>query len=316
MTESRSNTLSWADEVEKEEEEEAQAHLFRQTKTQKPNPFGSARPREDVLKERGIDWRVIDHGQGLLQLPFSDRIKKHCNGKPQREIISNPAPGGPTRNLEQVLPLVQPVLVSHCNQIPIRCPPRNGILKWIEKPCISPNIGRGSSNRFEPEKENMVHEHRLQRDHCVKSSNPRTHKGPCPNGKTEECGTKAKRGQEKSRRWSNVASIKDCPNGKTGECGTKAKQGQEKRRRWSNVAPIKDGTASSKELCYRRVQSSVPAGIELKKMKMSNEPQKTVEDFQSSHVVAGECGRARVGHRQKRRGTQQKQKNNLIGALN
>lgn len=65
--------LSWADEVEKEEQEEAgaQAHLLHQTKTQKPNPFGSARPREVVLQERGIDWRIID--QGLLQPPSSNR---------------------------------------------------------------------------------------------------------------------------------------------------------------------------------------------------------------------------------------------------
>jgi hypothetical protein len=29
-------------------------------KTSKPNPFGAARPREDVLAEKGLDWKKID----------------------------------------------------------------------------------------------------------------------------------------------------------------------------------------------------------------------------------------------------------------
>ena len=58
--------FSWADEVEKEEEEaqaQAQPH---QIQKQKTNPFGSARPREVVLQERGIDWRKLD--QDLIPL--------------------------------------------------------------------------------------------------------------------------------------------------------------------------------------------------------------------------------------------------------
>ncbi|XP_048227116.1 uncharacterized protein LOC8267660 isoform X2 [Ricinus communis] len=61
MVESESKTgggpvvlLSWADEVE---QEEAQCQLQQK---QKPNPFGSARPREVVLQEKGIDWRKLD----------------------------------------------------------------------------------------------------------------------------------------------------------------------------------------------------------------------------------------------------------------
>lgn len=64
MDRKTSGRFSWADEVEKEEEEEekAQAHLLHQQKpTKRPNPFGSARPREIVLQERGIDWRNLDH---------------------------------------------------------------------------------------------------------------------------------------------------------------------------------------------------------------------------------------------------------------
>lgn len=49
--------LSWADEVEKEDEEAARAQVQRK---EKPNPFGSARPREVVLQEKGIDWRKLD----------------------------------------------------------------------------------------------------------------------------------------------------------------------------------------------------------------------------------------------------------------
>ena len=54
--------FSWADEVEKEEAQ-AQPH---QIQKQKTNPFGSARPREVVLQERGIDWRKLD--QDLIPL--------------------------------------------------------------------------------------------------------------------------------------------------------------------------------------------------------------------------------------------------------
>jgi hypothetical protein len=59
--------LSWADEVEKEEEEAAQTQ---EHQTQKTNPFGSARPREVVLQERGIDWRKLDQD---LQPPSNIR---------------------------------------------------------------------------------------------------------------------------------------------------------------------------------------------------------------------------------------------------
>jgi hypothetical protein len=58
-----SAAFSWADEVEKEEEEQAR---FQENQKQKPNPFGSARPREVVLQEKGIDWRKLDFH---LQLP-------------------------------------------------------------------------------------------------------------------------------------------------------------------------------------------------------------------------------------------------------
>ena len=50
------SAFSWADEVEKEEEEAR----IRTCERQRSNPFGSARPREVVLQEKGIDWRKLD----------------------------------------------------------------------------------------------------------------------------------------------------------------------------------------------------------------------------------------------------------------
>jgi hypothetical protein len=29
-------------------------------KTNRPNPFGEARPREDILAEKGLDWKKLD----------------------------------------------------------------------------------------------------------------------------------------------------------------------------------------------------------------------------------------------------------------
>lgn len=49
--------FSWADEVEKEEAEEARIGACER---ERPNPFGSARPREVVLQEKGVDWRKLD----------------------------------------------------------------------------------------------------------------------------------------------------------------------------------------------------------------------------------------------------------------
>ena len=80
--ESKSGSVfSWADEVEKEEQEEEEAAGSGQAEVQtkqKPNPFGSARPREVVLLEKGIDWRKPDLH---LQQP-----------SPLRYAISSPLP--------------------------------------------------------------------------------------------------------------------------------------------------------------------------------------------------------------------------------
>ncbi|KAI7984132.1 hypothetical protein LOK49_LG15G00140 [Camellia lanceoleosa] len=71
MVQSKSKTIiSWADEVEKEEEEEAARAQV--CENQKPNPLGSARPREVVLHERGIDWRQLDED---FRAPFHFSIQ-------------------------------------------------------------------------------------------------------------------------------------------------------------------------------------------------------------------------------------------------
>lgn len=62
--------LSWADEVEREEREEVSQSQSQSQSRQKSNPFGSARPREIVLQERGIDWRILDQDQQLKNRYF------------------------------------------------------------------------------------------------------------------------------------------------------------------------------------------------------------------------------------------------------
>jgi len=68
--------FSWADEVEREERE--QAGMQQQPPQQqeearreqiKPDPFGAARPREVVLAEKGVDWRARDRELDLCAAP-------------------------------------------------------------------------------------------------------------------------------------------------------------------------------------------------------------------------------------------------------
>ncbi|ONK67574.1 uncharacterized protein A4U43_C05F1450 [Asparagus officinalis] len=69
---------SWADAVEREEQEEAQ-------KQRKPNPFGAARPREVVLEEKGVDWRKLDQG-----LEKNNSVLREDGKKPKENIFSAP----------------------------------------------------------------------------------------------------------------------------------------------------------------------------------------------------------------------------------
>lgn len=127
----------WADEVEKEEEEQSQIHLRQH---EKPNPFGSARPREVVLQEKGIDWRKFD--EKLHHQPSIPRKEKALEPVESLNIQNQDG--------DSVVP-------------PLRYPPRNimSLLKanmWpellnelgIQKP-LKPNY-----RDFEWEKENSV----------------------------------------------------------------------------------------------------------------------------------------------------------------
>lgn len=52
--------FSWADEVEKEEQISPAEKTKKKPHEMPNNPFGSARPREVVLEEKGLDWRKFD----------------------------------------------------------------------------------------------------------------------------------------------------------------------------------------------------------------------------------------------------------------
>jgi hypothetical protein len=74
-------TFSWADEVEREEREQAaiqqQLLLPRRQEAKreqiKADPFGAARPREVVLAEKGVDWRARDRELDLGAAPRPPR---------------------------------------------------------------------------------------------------------------------------------------------------------------------------------------------------------------------------------------------------
>ncbi|GMI85822.1 hypothetical protein HRI_002251500 [Hibiscus trionum] len=129
------SVFSWADEVEKEEEEEAAAAASSEAQPQqrqkKPNPFGSARPREVVLQDKGIDWRQLDlHLQQPSPLLIS-RNGSHENEKLQKQ--SNP------QHVTWSPRIQSPILCVP----PLRYPPKYvaGILyqHWVS---MAPNASR------------------------------------------------------------------------------------------------------------------------------------------------------------------------------
>jgi Plant specific eukaryotic initiation factor 4B len=59
--------FSWADEVEREEEQEMKMQtnqlpipIQRGMRVEKPDPFGAARAHEIILEEKGVDWKKLD----------------------------------------------------------------------------------------------------------------------------------------------------------------------------------------------------------------------------------------------------------------
>ncbi|KAF9669283.1 hypothetical protein SADUNF_Sadunf14G0091600 [Salix dunnii] len=192
-----SAAFSWADEVEKEEEEQAR---FQEHQKQKPNPFGSARPREVVLQEKGIDWRRFDFD---CQLP--SHIRQLDDPNLRNEKIPVPAAPG-TDRIHSVTPskclklelegansdlkrseiLRVPLAVQ--NQIPVpvpfvpplRYPPKNVIPSLSESGFHyylheSGNGQQDFKNKrpLKPEKENASHQQGSQRVHCSQNNRGR-----------------------------------------------------------------------------------------------------------------------------------------------
>lgn len=82
------SAMSWADEVEKEEEEELAAKFEIQEK-QKLNPFGAAtRPREVILQERGINWRNIDQNfiKSRKEKPLKENVPAPTSQPLERKL--------------------------------------------------------------------------------------------------------------------------------------------------------------------------------------------------------------------------------------
>ncbi|KAI5565111.1 hypothetical protein BDE02_14G102700 [Populus trichocarpa] len=187
-----SAAFSWADEVEKEEEEQAR---FQENQKQKPNPFGSARPREVVLQEKGIDWRKLDFH---LQLPSHIRQlddPKLCKEK----IPASAAPGidrihsvTPSKCLKHEMEdansdlkrgeiLRVPLAVQNQNPVPfvppLRYPPKNVIPSLSESGFhyYLHELSDGQQDfknkkPLKPEKENAFHQQGSKRVYCFQNN--------------------------------------------------------------------------------------------------------------------------------------------------
>ncbi|XP_077242809.1 uncharacterized protein LOC143883333 [Tasmannia lanceolata] len=151
--------FSWADEVEKEEEEEARAQLLEQHKpNKKPNPFGSARPREVVLQEKGIDWRKLEN-QNLRE----DKLKENITtteASVNKNGLRPPSHRGSKQNTAQMKtarnvcdrvspPSVLPNENHNVSVPPLMYPPKNLInqVEFLQRSYQSDrlNIGRSIS---------------------------------------------------------------------------------------------------------------------------------------------------------------------------
>ncbi|OMO82064.1 Plant specific eukaryotic initiation factor 4B [Corchorus olitorius] len=161
------SVFSWADEVEREEKEEAAAAAaaggfdqaqLQQPRQKKPNPFGSARPREVVLQEKGIDWRKLDQQSPLRHGSRNEKLQKQSNSQSETTVLNNKEQNTPPRF--GTTPQIQsPILVIP----PLRYPPKfvAGVLyeQWVSV----------KEDRFHTkhEKEKRFHEER--KSHSVKS---------------------------------------------------------------------------------------------------------------------------------------------------
>ncbi|XP_057965532.1 uncharacterized protein LOC131156102 [Malania oleifera] len=134
------SAFSWADEVEKEEEAAAaRTTETRFSEKRKPNPFGSGRPREVVLQERGIDWRKLDHDLPQSSPQFSSKLPKEKEKSRKEKIPTASTPlavrgkqppiplsrGPQGIYLPQERPLVPLDQVPGAFVPPLRYPPKN-----------------------------------------------------------------------------------------------------------------------------------------------------------------------------------------------
>ncbi|CAK7348383.1 unnamed protein product [Dovyalis caffra] len=195
-----SAAFSWADEVEKEEEEQAR---FQEQQKQKSNRFGSARPREVVFQEKGIDWRKLDfHLQQPSHMRHLDDPKL-C----KENISASAAPGidrmhslTPSKclkheaqdaNSELERSEIALVPLATRNQIavlfvpPLRYPPKNvipslsesGFHYYLHK-LDKGQQGFQSKRPPKHEKENTFHHQGPRRVHCSQNLNPASHIRP------------------------------------------------------------------------------------------------------------------------------------------
>ncbi|KAF3340555.1 Plant specific eukaryotic initiation factor 4B [Carex littledalei] len=140
--------FSWADEVEREEEREKENQIRIQREKQigenikKSDPFGAARPREVVLEEKGVDWKILDQ-----DFNFDSSIRE-CKTK----RIPKKKPLG-IQNSRTNLPCQQTV---SCEELvpPLKYPPKNinSVFKEIHrarkpKPDTCPNLMGSNTKR-------------------------------------------------------------------------------------------------------------------------------------------------------------------------
>lgn len=184
-----SAAFSWADEVEREEEEQAR---FQEHQKQKPDPFGSARPREVVLLEKGIDWRKLDfHLQQpshkrQLDPPYGKQCKENIPAFAALDRIPSVTPSKSLKTeLEDAnsevkrseilrVPLATESQIPATFVPPLRYPPKNVIPSLSESGFhyYLHELGDGQQdfNNKKPEKENAFHQQGSQRVHCSQNN--------------------------------------------------------------------------------------------------------------------------------------------------
>ncbi|KAF5192891.1 hypothetical protein FRX31_017522 [Thalictrum thalictroides] len=170
----------WADEVEKEEEA-IKTHLHQ---SEKLNPFGSARPRELVLEEKGVDWRKLDKELHNPCSSLSNVIRK------EKQVKENfPAPvdqkhtwsattrtSGLEQNNESTMHGGNGNLAVSCLMFPnqdmdplvppLRYPPKNIMVLMKQWPNQAYNVASLLSSTvfpIEQQREDSIHELGMQR---------------------------------------------------------------------------------------------------------------------------------------------------------